>query len=91
LKEIPSGQADINVYCFKSTTSNKLIYAVWCNTSANKEIFNFNLNVKGNKTATVYTPTANDNLSSTQIIQKENNGFYMDKVSELPQFIEVNN
>jgi hypothetical protein len=91
LKEIPSGQAEVNVYCFKSTTSNKLIYAVWCNTSANKEIFNFNLNVKGNKTATVYTPTANDNLSSTQIIQKENNGFYMDKVSELPQFIEVNN
>ncbi|MBJ7427347.1 MAG: hypothetical protein JHD28_00070 [Bacteroidia bacterium] len=67
-----------------------MIYVVWCNTSNNLEVFDFNLNVKEGKTATIYTPLANDNLFSTQTIRKENNGFYINKVTELPQFIEIN-
>jgi hypothetical protein len=91
LKEIPSGQANINIYCFKSIDNNKLIYAAWCNTSNNKEIFNFNLNIKEGKNATIFTPIANDNLFTTKVIKRESNGFYIAIINELPQFIQVDN
>jgi hypothetical protein len=90
-KEIPSGQADVNVYCFKSSANNKLVYAVWCNTSTNKEVFNFNLNVKGGKMATIYTPTASDELFTKQKLDKESSGYNINKISELPIFIEILN
>jgi hypothetical protein len=89
-KEISSGQVDVNVYAFKSKLKKETIYVMWCNTSSNKEIYNFNLNVKGIGNATVFMPEANDLLFSKTFIQKLENGYNIDKVSELPVFIQIN-
>jgi hypothetical protein len=90
-KEVPSGQVDVNVYAFKSKTKKETIYVVWCNTSSNKEIFNFNLNVKGLGSAVLFKPEANDLLFSKINLQKEANGYNISNVSELPVFIQISN
>ncbi|MCF8428607.1 MAG: hypothetical protein K9G64_00635 [Bacteroidia bacterium] len=89
-KELPSGQIDINVYAFKSKTKKETIYVVWCNTSSNKEIYNYKLNVKSLGMATLYKPEANDLLYSKTNIKQQENGFKIDIITELPVFIQVN-
>lgn len=89
-KEIPSGQIDVNVYEFKSKIKNNTIYVVWCNTSSNKEIYNYNLIIKSLPIATLYKPEANDLLFTRTNIKLEGNGFKIDKITELPVFIQVN-
>ncbi len=89
-KELPSGQIDINVYAFKSKTKKETIYVVWCNTSSNKEIYNYKLNVKSLGMATLYKPEANDLLFTKTNIQQQGSGFKIDKITELPVFIQVN-
>ncbi|MFZ4799184.1 MAG: hypothetical protein ACOYMA_16915 [Bacteroidia bacterium] len=90
-KEIPSGQIDVNVYAFKSKTKKETIYVVWCNTSSNMEVSNFNLNVKGSENAILFKPEANDLLFSKTNITKNNFGYKISNVSELPVFIQVSN
>jgi hypothetical protein len=69
---------------------NNTIYVVWCNTSSNKEIYNYNLIIKSLPIATLYKPEANDLLFTKTNIKLEGNGFKIDKITELPIFIQVN-
>lgn len=90
-KEIPSGNKEINIYAFKSNNSSKIIYALWCNSSNNKEVFNYKFNIKGSENAIVFKPIAKNSFHLKENIKSTSNIFNIEKISELPIFIEVNN
>lgn len=90
-KEVPSGKSEINIYAFKSKNSTKTIYAIWCNTSKNLEITNYKFNVKGNENALLYYPIAKNVFHNKISIKSSSSFFEINKVTELPLFIEINN
>lgn len=85
--EINSGEEDINVYKFENPDDASCIYAVWCTTSEDKKVPNYNLAIEGTKASLMQ-------LSSDSITPEKSQLPITDKkvtvaLSETPIFIKV--
>lgn len=83
-----SGHAAVNVYKFVSARADTAVYVVWCPTSANTVVQNFELTLGRQGSVSLITPMFGmpDGWSQTLPVQ---NGKVKFRVSERPVFIRV--
>lgn len=85
---IPSGRDSVNVYKFTSQTGDTTVYAVWCSSSSNKVVNNFQLNIGPHATAWMITPQ-NGKPGGTLSLPPVQNGAVTFRVTERPVFIRT--
>lgn len=86
-QELNSGNPDVNLYEFRNAEEDATVYAVWCNTSDNTVINNFEFNVTSNAYRCVtLTPDSTNRFGSldTLVLNGDSVGL---TVSELPVFV----
>lgn len=89
-REVNSGNAKVSVYQFNSQNADTLVYAVWCRTSANTIINNFELNVGAGAIVKLTLPMDQkpNGHKTTLTVQSGKVSF---RVTERPVFVQVIN
>lgn len=90
-KEIASKNSSINVYRFDNDSTSTSIYVAWCNTSIDKKVNNFNINMDGALGATLLELNKKDTVCTETGLQLNANGDVTVNLSERPLFIRAFN
>jgi len=90
--EIQTAHNQVNAYQFKSSTSDTLVIAIWCNTSENLIIQQFGitplLQQNAQYNASIILPVSGDTIGQIQEISLSGNIIQLE-VSERPRFIRL--
>ncbi|AEV33858.1 hypothetical protein Oweho_2900 [Owenweeksia hongkongensis DSM 17368] len=90
-QEIASGDPSVNVYRFDNDSTSTSVYAAWCNTSTDKRVNNFNINVGNALGATLMQFAKTDTICTEAGLQIGTNANVTVNLSERPIFIRAVN
>ncbi|WP_417589221.1 T9SS type A sorting domain-containing protein [Owenweeksia hongkongensis] len=88
-QEIASQNSSVNVYRFDNDSTATSIYVAWCNTSTDKTINNFKINLGDALGATLLELNKTDTVCTESALQLKNKGDVKVCLSERPIFIRA--